>query len=101
MLLSIKRKNNEVSFERKAEGTVFVNCPLSLMKKMIKTFKEDWRLSMKVMEITGIDYPEKKNRFELRYILLSYNHNQRIIMKTSVDEKTGVESISSIMESAN
>lgn len=56
---------------------------------------------MKVMEITGIDYPEKKNRFELRYILLSYNHNQRIIMRTSVDEKTGVDSISSIMEAAN
>ncbi len=51
-------------------------------------------------DIVGVDYPERKERFEVVYLLLSIRYNARIIVKLSVDELTPVESVTSIYNSA-
>jgi len=51
-------------------------------------------------DIVGVDYPERKNRFEVIYLLLSIRYNARINVKLSVDELTPVESVTSIYNSA-
>ena len=42
--------------------------------------------------ISGTDYPERNNRFEVTYELLSLRFNSRIRVKTYVDEITPIES---------
>lgn len=51
-------------------------------------------LQYKVLSsITGVDYPDRKKRFELIYELLSVRYNSRIRVKTLVNEVTPVKSI--------
>lgn len=49
-----------------------------------------------LMEIAGVDYPERPERFELCYHLLSLTRNHRIRIKVTVDEDTPVSSITHI-----
>ena len=49
-----------------------------------------------LMDITGVDYPERPERFEVVYHLLSLTKNRRIRVKLSTDEQTPVPSIVSL-----
>ena len=49
-----------------------------------------------LMDIAGVDYPERPERFEVNYHLLSLTQNRRIRVKISTDEQTPVPSIVSL-----
>ena len=54
-----------------------------------------------LIDITVIDYPEKNQRFELVYLLLSHEFNQRIILKYSINENEVISSLTNIFPAAN
>ena len=54
-----------------------------------------------LVDICGVDYPDRSVRFEVVYNLLSLRHNQRVRIKLSVDEETPVASVMSIYPSAS
>ncbi len=49
-----------------------------------------------LMEIAGVDYPERAERFEVVYHLLSVTKNHRIRVKVSTDEVQPVPSVTAI-----
>lgn len=49
-----------------------------------------------LMEIAGVDYPERPERFEVVYQLLSLTRNRRIRVKTSTDESNPVPSVTGL-----
>jgi NADH-quinone oxidoreductase subunit C len=49
-----------------------------------------------LMEIAGVDYPERLERFEVVYHLLSLTMNRRIRVKLSTDEATPVPSVTGL-----
>ena len=49
-----------------------------------------------LMEIAGVDYPERPERFEVVYHLLSLTKNRRIRVKLSTDEETPVPSVTGL-----
>jgi NADH-quinone oxidoreductase subunit C len=49
-----------------------------------------------LMEIAGVDYPERSERFEIVYHLLSLTKNRRIRVKISTDETTPVASVTGL-----
>jgi NADH-quinone oxidoreductase subunit C len=49
-----------------------------------------------LMEIAGCDYPERAERFEVNYHLLSVTHNHRIRIKVCTDEDRPVPSVTSL-----
>jgi NADH-quinone oxidoreductase subunit C len=49
-----------------------------------------------LMEIAGVDYPERIERFEVVYHLLSLTKNRRIRVKLSTDEATPVPSVTGL-----
>lgn len=49
-----------------------------------------------LMEIAGVDYPERPERFEVVYHLLSLTKNRRIRVKISTDENTPVPSVTGL-----
>ena len=53
-----------------------------------------------LVDVCGVDYPSRKQRFEVVYNLLSVQFNARIRVKTSVDEITPLNSVVSIYPSA-
>ena len=54
-----------------------------------------------LIDITVVDYPECNQRFEMIYLFLSHEFNQRIILKYSISEKEVIPSITTIFPSAN
>ena len=70
--------------------------------KVISFLKEDKDFQFKqLIDICGVDYPNRLERFEIVYHLLSLNLNQRIRVKLSVKDEDMVPSIVSIFEAAN
>lgn len=54
-----------------------------------------------LMDITAADYPDREERFEVVYILLSLKRNLRVKVKVSTDEDTPVASAISVYSAAN
>jgi NADH-quinone oxidoreductase subunit C len=53
-----------------------------------------------VADICGVDYPERPERFDVVYNLLSVRHNRRIRLKVTTDEETPVPSVTSVWSAA-
>jgi len=53
-----------------------------------------------LVDMTAVDYPAEKNRFEIVYNLLSVQFNARLRVKTLVNEVTPVASLVDIFQSA-
>jgi NADH-quinone oxidoreductase subunit C len=54
-----------------------------------------------LIDICGVDYPERAQRFDVVYNLLSLKHNRRIRLKVRTDEVTPVPSVVSVYSAAN
>ncbi len=54
-----------------------------------------------LMDLCGVDYPDRVERFAVVYNLLSLKHNHRVRIKVSTDEDTPVPSIASVYRTAN
>lgn len=54
-----------------------------------------------LIDIAGVDYPERSQRFDVVYHLLSLHQNQRIRVKVAVDAETLVPSVAEIYPAAN
>jgi len=64
--------------------------------------KKDENCQFKMLtDITAVDYPDREERFEVNYNLLSLKQNRRIRIKVSVDETTAIPSVTGIYSSAN
>lgn len=64
------------------------------LSAVMKLLRDDSNCQFKVLiDVTAADYPEREERFEIVYNLLSLSHNQRIRVKASTDENTPVPSV--------
>ena len=92
--LGVELINNDKYLEIKTE-------PVKTFK-VIQELKEDTKLLFdQLIDVTAIDYPSREKRFDIIYLLLSLTLNQRILVKTSIDESTVLESITIIHKAAN
>lgn len=60
------------------------------------TALRDMAQYQQLMEIAGVDYPERAERFEVAYHLLSVTRNHRIRVKVSTDEDMPVPTVTHI-----
>ena len=54
-----------------------------------------------LIDITVVDYPEKNQRFNVVYLFLSHEFNQRIILSYPINENEVIASLTSIYPAAN
>jgi NADH-quinone oxidoreductase subunit C len=54
-----------------------------------------------LVDLCGVDYPERDERFEVVYHLLSLKHNQRARVKVTTPEDTPVPSVTAVFGAAN
>ena len=79
-----------------------LNLKQSMLIKVAKILKENEKLKFnQLIDLTAVDYPNKKNRFEMVYILLSVEFNFRIIIKFFINENESVDSITNLFPAAN
>lgn len=58
-------------------------------------------LFKQLLDVTAVDYPEREQRFEVVYNLLSLKHNLRLRLKVPTDEETPVPSLCGVFSVAN
>ena len=79
-----------------------LNLNQSMFIKVAKILKENEKLKFnQLIDLTAVDYPNKKNRFEMVYILLSVEFNFRIIIRFFINENESVDSITNLFPAAN
>ena len=95
--LTTKIKNTEIKHNQlyiDTDKDDFVDVILFIKTNQDTKFRQ-------LIDITVIDYPEKNQRFELVYLLLSHEFNQRIILKYSINENEVISSLTNIFPAAN
>ena len=69
---------------------------------MLTSLRDDSGCQFEVLiDICGVDYPEREKRFDVVYHLLSPRKNQRIRVKCETDETTPVPSVGRAVPAAN
>jgi NADH-quinone oxidoreductase subunit C len=69
---------------------------------LVKYLRDDPELQfVSFIDLCGVDYPEREERFEVVYHLLSPRKNVRIRVKVSTDETTPVPSITGVYAGAD
>jgi NADH-quinone oxidoreductase subunit C len=70
--------------------------------RVLTALRDDTQCLFEVLiDICGVDYPEREKRFDLVYHLLSPRRNQRIRVKCETDEDTAVPSAVGVFPAAN
>jgi len=69
--------------------------------KVLSFLRDDANCQFRVLiDICGVDYPQRAKRFDVVYNLLSLTHNQRIRVKVQTDEDTPVPSVNGVFAAA-
>jgi NADH-quinone oxidoreductase subunit C len=86
----------EVEFDE-----LMVRARPDLIVKVLTFLRDDVNCRFQqLMDLCGVDYPEREKRFEVVYNLLSLTHNMRVRVKVETDEETPVPSVSGVFSSA-
>ncbi len=79
-----------------------INVPRERIADVLTRLRDDPVLLFEVLiDICGVDYPARQNRFDVVYHLLSPRKNQRIRVKLETDEEKPVPSVISVFPAAN
>ena len=92
MLLDVKDHVGEITLTVRREGVV------DALRALRDTPGLEYQ---QLMEIAGVDYPERAERFEVNYQLLSLTQNRRIRIKVLTDETSPVPSATVLWPIAN
>ena len=70
--------------------------------RVLTFLRDDVLCQFKILlDVCGVDYPERPERFDVVYHLLSLTQNARIRVKVTTDEDTPVPSVTSVFNAAN
>jgi NADH-quinone oxidoreductase subunit C len=83
-------------------GQLIVTVPAERIVSVVTTLRDDPKfLFEQLIDVCGVDYPDRPQRFEVVYALLSVSLNHRLRVKVATDEDTPVPSVVSVYPSAN
>lgn len=89
-----------VSVEWAGDEAVLRARPQSVSRVLSFLRDDSQCLFTTLVDLCGADYPDREERLEVVYNLLSVKHNLRIRVKVSTDEETPVPSASGLFRSA-
>ncbi|MFP6731978.1 MAG: NADH-quinone oxidoreductase subunit C, partial [Alphaproteobacteria bacterium] len=93
--------SEEVIDSNVALGELTIRIQRSAAVRVMTFLRDDSNCQCKcLMDVCGVDYPDRDERFEVVYNLLSLKHNFRVRVTLSCGEETPVPSVSSIFSSA-
>ncbi|MEO1647370.1 MAG: NADH-quinone oxidoreductase subunit C [Pseudomonadota bacterium] len=84
---------------REEHGEIILTAKREQVETVLRTLRDDHEYQQ-LMEIAGADYPERPERFEIVYMLLSLTKNHRIMVKCSTDENTPVATVTTLWPNA-
>ena len=100
---SVTKELGEVILSNQIIGEELVlNVDRDAIVKVLTFLRDDVNCQFKMlMELCGVDYPERKDRFDVVYCLLSLTLNQRVRVKIQTDVDVAVPSVVEVFSAAN
>ena len=100
-LIAVALPNEVLGTEIKG-GELIVSAHRDAVVKVLTYLRDDPNCQFKQLsDVCGVDYPEREERFEVVYNLLSLSHNQRVRVKIITSEGIPVPSVTGIFSAAN
>ncbi len=84
---------------REQHGEIVFTVQRDTIEDVLRALRDDHSYQQ-LMEIAGVDYPSRADRFEVVYMLLSLTANHRIKVKLSTDEDTAVPTVTTLWPNA-
>lgn len=83
------------------KGEIAITVKRDVLKRVMAFLRDDANCAFKqLVDLCGVDYPQRAERFEVVYNLLSLKHNARIRVKCLTDEDTPVPSMTDLFSAA-
>jgi len=100
---SVTKELGEVILSNQIIGEELVlNVDRDAIVKVLTFLRDDVNCQFKMlMELCGVDYPERKDRFDVVFCLLSLSLNQRVRVKIQTDVDVAVPSVVEVFSAAN
>lgn len=84
---------------RRAHGEILFHVRRDSIETVLRILRDE-HAYQQLMEIAGVDYPARAERFEIVYMLLSVTANRRIMVKVRTDEATPVPTVTTLWPNA-
>jgi NADH-quinone oxidoreductase subunit C len=82
-------------------GELTLRAPVESLERVVKFLRDDSTCRFEMLvDVCGVDYPERAPRFDVVYHLLSISNNQRVRVKVSLDEEGAVPSLTALYNTA-
>jgi len=82
-------------------GELIVHAEPEKIEKLLTFLRDDKECKCQLlMDVCAVDYPDRPQRFEVVYNLLSMKQNHRVRVKVAADEDTIVPSVTSVYKAA-
>ena len=96
-----ERLGDAIEEAKLAYGELTLSVPVASIISVLTFLRDDVQCQfINLTDISGVDYPQRKNRFDVVYQLMSPRQNQRIRVKIQADEDTLVPSAVSVFAGA-
>jgi len=87
---------------RIAQDEITIECRVISLLKVLGFLRDDAKCQFKqLIDLCGVDYPDRNPRFHVVYHLLSYRHNQRVRLQVVTSEEDPVPSVVKLFSSAD
>ena len=80
---------------REEHGEVILTVARDSIEDALRLLRDEHEYQQ-LMEIAGVDYPDRPERFECNYCLLSLTRNHRIVVKVHAAENTPVPTVTTL-----
>jgi len=92
---------NEVIGTTVAHDELMVQAQARTIVRLLTFLRDDSNCQFRLLvDVCGVDFPERPLRFDVVYNLLSLKHNQRVRVKVQTDEETPVPSVTGVFATA-
>ena len=84
---------------KEEHGELSITVVRAEIAKALRTLRDEHEYQQ-LMEIAGADYPDRAERFEVVYMLLSVTKNHRVMLKVTAAENTPVPTVTTLWPNA-
>ncbi|MCP9223337.1 NADH-quinone oxidoreductase subunit C [Erythrobacter sp. LQ02-29] len=84
---------------REEHGEILLHVARDRIEDALRLLRDEHEYQQ-LMEIAGVDYPSRAERFEVVYMLLSVTKNHRVMVKVRAGERTPVPTVTTLWPNA-
>lgn len=84
-----------VLFSKEEHGEIAITVQRNRIEDALRLLRDEHEYQQ-LVEIAGVDFPDRAERFEVVYMLLSLTKNHRVMVKVNASESTPVQSVTTL-----